>query len=465
MVKTAPKIALLALITIIIVAIGAYAYLNMPKQEPQPSTEYTVTIQSSSNGTTDPSSGTYNQTSGSSVTFTATPDSGYVFGHWLIDGVADTTNPVTKTITSNLTISPIFTLAPITLIVSSTTSLYETGVENDAIKPAFEAKYPWITVSFLAQGTGAAIQTAMRGDADMIMVHDPKQEKTFMEKGYGVNRKIIAYNFFIIVGPKDDPANITGLGPLDALKRIYQLGQSSEAVWVSRGDGSGTNSKEKSLWAAAGINWTQIRTQTSWYKETGQGMTSTLIIANYLGGYTISDTASYLTNTKAKNIQMEIVVQASKDLLNVYSCIIDNPLNANLTTTHFDASMLFVQFMVSDEGQQLLADFGISTFGQALFSPFVPLASNPTLNTTLLSWIQNYAYIPANATECPATYRYNAGDLYSPSYDALSIIDPVGRIQMAANYGESVFAQPSAYTYAVVIITENNAKAAGKNRF
>lgn len=463
--KTAPKIALLALITIIVVAVGAYTYLNMPKQEPQPSsTEYVVTIQSSSNGTTDPSPGTYNQTSGSSVTFTGIPNSGYIFDHWLIDGVADTTNPVTETITSNLTISPIFTPAPITLIVSSTTSLYETGVENDAIKPAFEAKYPWITVSFLAQGTGAAIQTAMRGDADMIMVHDPKQEKTFMEKGYGVNRKIIAYNFFIMVGPKDDPANITGLGPLDAMKKIYQLGQGGQAIWVSRGDGSGTNSKEKSLWAAAGINWTQIRTETSWYKETGQGMTSTLIIANYLGGYTLSDTASYLTNTKAKNIRMKIVVQASKDLLNVYSCIIDNPLNANLTTTHFDASMLFVQFMVSDQGQQLLADYGISTFGQALFSPFVPLASNPTLNATLLSWVQNYAYIPANATECPATYRYNAGNLYSPSYDALAIINPSGRMQMAANYGESVFAQPSVNTYAVMVMAESNARAAGKNR-
>jgi tungstate transport system substrate-binding protein len=464
-------IALIALVTIIVASVGGYTYLNMPKQEKaQPSpTIYYVAIESSMNGTTTPASGTYNYTEGSSVTFTAMPNSGYRFDYWrfdywLIGGINDTTNPVTKTITSNFTINPVFSPEPLTLTVSSTTSLYETGVENDALKPAFQAKYPWITLNFLSQGTGAAIQTAMRGDADMIMVHDPKQEKTFMENGYGVNRKIIAYNFFIIVGPQNDPANITGLAPLDAVKKIYQLGQSGQAIWVSRGDGSGTHSKEKSLWAAAGISWSQIRTQTSWYKETGQGMTATLVIANYFGGYTLSDTASYLTNTKAKNINMKIVVEAHKDLLNVYSCIIDDPRNANLTTTHFDASMLFVQFMVSDEGQQLLADYGTATFGQTLFSPFVPLASNPTLNATLLGWIQNYAYIPPNATECPAAYRYNAGSLYSPSYDALAIINPGGKIQMVANYGESIFAKSSLNTYAVMVIAESNEKAAGKNR-
>jgi tungstate transport system substrate-binding protein len=390
--------------------------------------------------------------SGSSVTFTATPNTGNLFDYWIVDGVTNTTNPLTKTITSDFTISPVFkaqvTLpAAVTLTVSSTTSLYETGVENDAIKPAFQAKYPWITLNFLAQGTGAAIQTAMRGDADMIMVHDPGQESTFLSNGYGVNRKIIAYNFFIIVGPQNDPAGITGLTPIAALQRIYQLSSgSTPVIWVSRGDGSGTNSKEKNLWAAAGINWTQIRTQTSWYKETGQGMTSTLIVANYFSGYTIADTASYLTNTNAKNINMKIAVQAQKDLLNVYSVIADNPLHGNLSTKNFDAEMLFIQYMVSDEGQNLLANFGTSTFGQPLFAPFVSLASNPTSNATLLGWIQNYAYIPANATECPAAYRYNASNLYTAPYDAISGTSQVAmtlapylitaaQMQMAVSYG------------------------------
>jgi tungstate transport system substrate-binding protein len=395
---------------------------TLASQEVVTPTIYAVTIQAAQNGTVSPPAGVHDYVLGTAVTFTATANNGYKFDHWIIGSTTNTTNPVTVTITSDITVTPVFTFlsTPVTLTVSSTTSLYETGVEDGAIKPAFQAKYPWITVNFLSQGTGAAIQTAMRGDADMIMVHDPGQESTFLSNGYGVNRKIIAYNFFIIVGPVNDPANITGLTPIAALQRIYSLGQSGQALWVSRGDGSGTNSKEKNLWAAAGINWTQIRTQTSWYKETGQGMTATLVVANYFGGYTISDTATYLTNTNAKNINMKIVVQASKDLLNVYSVIADNPLNANLTSTHFDASMLFIQYIVSDEGQQLLANYGTSTFGQPLFAPFVPLASNPTSNATLLAWIQNYAYIPANVTECPAAYRHNASSLYSPSYDALS---------------------------------------------
>lgn len=304
--------------------------------------------------------------------------------------------------------------SPTTLIVSSTTSLYETGVE-DVMKGVFESKFPWITINFLSQGTGAAIQTAMRGDADMIMVHDPSQENPFMVNGYGINRKIIASNFFIIVGPQGDPAGVMGMSPLDALRHIKTLGEAGQAIWISRGDGSGTNSKEKNLWKAAGINWTQIRTETSWYKETGQGMTATLLVANELGGYTLSDTASYLTNTNQGNIQMEIVVQASQDLLNVYSVIVDNPLNVNLTDTNFAASMLFLKYVTSPEGQNLLANYGTSTFGAPLFTPFVPIAQGA--NATLLSWIQSYAYLPANATECALTYRYNAYNLYANSWD------------------------------------------------
>ena len=451
------------------------------ESEPAPIT-FTVTIGSSPNGTTTPAAGAHEYTLDSSVTFNATANTGYKFDHWLVNGAADTTNPLTKTIRSDLTIDPIFTVqtqplpAAVTLTISSTTSLYETGVENNAIKPAFEAKYPWITVNFLAQGTGAAIQTAMRGDADMIMVHDPGQETTFLSNGYGVNRKIIASNFFIIVGPPSDPAGISGLTPIAALQKIYQLSTSgTPAIWVSRGDGSGTNSKEKNLWAAAGISWATIRTQTSWYKETGQGMTATLVVANYFNGYTISDTATYLTNTNAKNINMTIAVQAQKDLLNVYSVIADNPNYGNLTTTHFNASMLFIQYMVSDEGQQLLANFGTSTFGQPLFAPFVPLASNPSSNATLLGWIQNYAYIPANATECPAAYRYNATSLYSPSYDALASLSPhiitplpyltpIGEMQPIADYETPLLLILLLNTYIAMMIGGRKARVLSKIR-
>jgi tungstate transport system substrate-binding protein len=326
-------------------------------------------------------------------------------------------------------------------------------------------------VNFLAQGTGAAIQTAMRGDADMIMVHDPSQETTFLTGGYGVNRKIIAYNFFIIVGPENDPANVNGMAPVDAMKKIAQLGQDGQAIWVSRNDGSGTNSKEKALWKAAGFNYTQLTQETSWFKSTGLSMGATLLVADQLGGYTLSDTGTYLAYYDNGNIQLKILVQASKDLLNVYSVIADNPLNANLTNTHFDAEMLFIKFIVSDEGQQLIANYGVTTYGQSLFSPFVPVATGASPNATLLSWIQNYAYIPANATECPAAYRYNATDLYSASYDALSAataspsvqLSSNGELQVTVNYADYAFSQPLISTYTTLATTERSAAAIRKN--
>jgi tungstate transport system substrate-binding protein len=305
------------------------------------------------------------------------------------------------------------TPSPTTLMVSSTTSLYETGVE-DQMKEAFQAKFPWITINFLSQGTGIALQTAEAGDADMVMVHSPSQELTYMTGGYGVNRKVFASNFFIIVGPQNDPANVTGMTPVAALKQIKTLGEEGKAIWVSRADASGTNTKEIALWKEAGINYTQISQETSWFKSTGQGMTATLLVANELDGYTLSDTASYQTNTNNGNIQMTIVVQAQQDLLNVYSVIADNPLNANLTQTNFAASMLFIQWLTTSDGQNLIANYGTATFGAPLFTPFLPLVANGS-NSTLISWIQNYAYF--NGTECPASYRYDSSILYGYPWD------------------------------------------------
>jgi hypothetical protein len=148
-------------------------------------------------------------------------------------------------------------------------------------------------------------------------------------------------------------------------------------------------------------------------------------------------------------------------------------LNANLTSTHFAEEMLFIQYMVSDEGQQLLANYGTSTFGQPLFAPFVPLASNPATNASLLSWIQAYAYIPANVTECPAAYRYNASTLYSPSYDALgstsAVISatyptPTGQSQIVGAYGETLLTKPPMTPYLVVAVSAGKAVPSSKNR-
>jgi tungstate transport system substrate-binding protein len=278
-------------------------------------------------------------------------------------------------------------------IVSTTTSLYETGL-LDILKQRFEQIYPGHNVSFISQGTGKAIATARRGDADMILVHDPIIELAFLEEGYGVNRKIIAYNFFIIVGPDTDPADAEAAG------------ENGTALWVSRGDNSGTHAKEQRLWAAAGYNYSEIRLE-SWYLEAGTGMTATLQLTNEKEAYTICDMGSYLSNYAQGNIQLVKHVDAGKDTLNVYAAIACNP--QNITTAKFEASMLFIEFLLSDDVQALLQDFGVSEYGEALFKSWIPMLMSEQ-DPDLIQWVEDYAYF--NGAECPQEYRYNSGELY-----------------------------------------------------
>jgi tungstate transport system substrate-binding protein len=293
-----------------------------------------------------------------------------------------------------------------TLIVSTTTSFYETGL-LDVLDAKFEAKYPNINVTFISQGTGLAIKTAQDGDADMILVHDPIRELAFLNDGYGVNRKIIAYNFFVIVGPEDDPAGVKGMSPVDALLKIEEAGQASNAVWVSRGDDSGTHAMEKRLWIAGGEDSTELRNE-EWYWERGSGMTATLAMANEKQGYTICDMGSYLKNYVSGAIDLKIMVEAGKETLNVYAAIACDPQNPNLVHTKFDHSMKFINFLVSDEVQELLFDFGVEDYGQPLFNPAVNLLKENTDSTTA-GWIKDFAYF--NGTECPPGKRYQSGSL------------------------------------------------------
>jgi tungstate transport system substrate-binding protein len=305
------------------------------------------------------------------------------------------------------------------LIVSTTTSLYETGV-LDALKTKFENEYANMNVSFISQGTGLAIQTAMRGDADMIMVHAPTSEYQFLNGSYGVNRKILAYNFFIIVGPSNDPARIAGLGAKEALMAIRAAGLNGTALWVSRGDNSGTYTKEVSLWKSVGVDVKELRTE-KWYVEAGSGMTATLQLANEKRAYTLSDTGTYLENFDKHNIDLVTLISASKSLLNVYSAIADNPNNPNMTHTNFAGAMQFIKYLVSDDGQNVFANYGVSQYGQALFSPYIPLAASQS-NQTLLSWIRSYAFF--QGSECPPQFRYQADDLYTTSTQGV-ISEPI----------------------------------------
>lgn len=294
------------------------------------------------------------------------------------------------------------------LIVSTTTSLYETGL-LDELKNKFELKYPNLSVSFISQGTGLAIQTAMRGDADMILVHDPAREYQFLAGGYGVNRKIVAYNFFVIVGPSEDPAGISGRSPSEAFKLIRYAGMNKTAVWVSRGDDSGTHAKERSLWKAIGLDAKELRKE-AWYLEAGSGMTATLKLANEKRGYALTDIGTYLLNFNNHNIDLVKLVESGKSMLNVYSVIADNPKNCNMTKTNFEGAMRLVKYLVSDEGQQLFASFGVSEYGMPLFKPYVKLIASQS-DAQLINWINEFAFI--EGSECPQQFRYNADDLYS----------------------------------------------------
>jgi tungstate transport system substrate-binding protein len=420
-------IAAIILIVIIISGIGAYAaYAYTQNQSPQPTPTPTPTPSPTPTPTVTPSS---SPTAKPSATASPIP----------------TTNPTASPSPSP---SPTPAPSPTTLRVATTTSLYDTGLEDtpetlkngtvvkDDLKDAFQTKYPWITVNFIPLGTGAAIAQAQRGDADMLLVHSPSQELTYLKGGYGVDRKIIAYNYFVIVGPASDPAHISGLTNVSqVLKNIYDFGHnSSNVLWFSRNDASGTNTKEISLWTAAGYTYAQLTNTTlngSWFKSTGTGMGQTLLATNYygsIGGYTIADTGTFLSYSTRGDIQLKTLVQGQQSLLNVYSAIIDDPRNAALTNTNFAASLLFVNYLVSNEGQQLIGNYGVTIYNQSLFTPFVPLASGAISNDTVLGWIKSYAYmsndavpvISASGTECPTQYRYNAGDLFSATYDLVA---------------------------------------------
>lgn len=297
------------------------------------------------------------------------------------------------------------------LIVSTTSSLYETGF-LDVLKTSFETKYSQYNVSFISVGTALAIETAKKGNADLIFVHDPVQEKAFLTDGFGLNRKIMAYNFYIIVGPDTDPSGIKNSNPVDALKKIASEGLKGNAIWVSRGDGSGTHSKEKALWKLASLNLDELKIQIApdgkpWYYEAGTTMTPTLQLANQKRGYTISDVATFLKNSVSGNIQLLKIVEAGKDMINVYSMIACNPdKNPN---TKYQGAMELIKYLASDEGQLLLQNYGFKEFNRALFTPWITTLKTNT-NTELIQWVKDYAYI--EGSDCPEKHRRDAGNLY-----------------------------------------------------
>lgn len=242
-----------------------------------------------------------------------------------------------------------------TLTLATTTSTFDSGL-LDYLLPIFEQD-SGTKVKVLSLGTGQAIATAQKGDADVLLVHDRAKEDAFVKNGFGVNRRDVMHNQFLIVGPAFDPAKIKGeTSVVDAFKKIA----ASKGKFISRGDGSGTHSKELTLWKAAGIT-----PGSSWYVETGQGMGDTLMMANEMNAYTLADEATYLA-LKDK-FDLVILYQGEKILLNPYGVMAVNP--AKYPDIHYNAAMAFVNFMTSDKGQKLIYQFGRQKYGKSLFIP------------------------------------------------------------------------------------------------
>lgn len=253
------------------------------------------------------------------------------------------------------------------LRISTTTSLEDTGL-LDELEKTFERKYPNIDVQIVSAGTGIALEYGKKGDADLVIVHDKKKETEFVNEGYGTKRYPFAYNYFYIIGPTSDPAKIKGMtNATQAFDTIMNAGEADPNLvkFVSRGDNSGTNSREIKIWNNTGANYDNAINRSDWYIETGKGMGDTLIIANEKQAYTLSDSGTFLAFKG--DISLVPYVTTGKDLLNVYSAIPVNP--GKIEGVNNDAAMKFVDFLLSQEGQEFIGEYGKEKYGQTLFTP------------------------------------------------------------------------------------------------
>ena len=246
------------------------------------------------------------------------------------------------------------------LRVATTTSLYDTGLWS-YLEPMFEEKYN-IELDVMYAGTGKAIEYGTRGDVDIITVHSKAREEAFVADGYGVERVPFAYNYFLIVGPAADPAGIKGLLPEDAFLKLMDAGSSN---FISRGDDSGTHSKEKTIWKTAGYEYADVQKAGSWYIEAGAGMGATLTMANEKQGYTLTDMGTYLAY-KGK-LELVPIVDKGGILLNVYSAVAVNP--DKVSVKKIDMANNMVNFLASPEIQELIGKYGVAEYGMQLFTP------------------------------------------------------------------------------------------------
>ena len=248
------------------------------------------------------------------------------------------------------------------LRVGTTTSLYDTGLWS-YLEPKFEEMYG-VEVDILSLGSGAAFEYAKRGDIDVLTIHDKTNELKFISDNYGIERIPFAYNYFLIIGPDSDPAGIKGMSPADAFKTLMQNGT---CKFVSRGDNSGTHSKEKAIWAQAGYDYaTQVVDAGDWYVQSGSSMGATLNMANEKNAYTLTDMGTYVAYKSKLNLVP--IVTSGSILLNVYSVIVVNPTKVT-TLKNQDLAQKMVEFLTSPEIQELIGKYGVDEYGIQLFTP------------------------------------------------------------------------------------------------
>ena len=242
------------------------------------------------------------------------------------------------------------------LVLATTTSTQDSGL-LDYLLPMFEAE-AGTKVDVIAVGSGQALQLGEDGNADVLLVHSPAKEKEFMDAGHGVRREDVMYNDFVILGPESDPAGIKGMtSAADALKKLAE----TQSAFISRGDESGTHSKELSIWKAAGIE-----PAGDWYVSAGQGMGEVLTMTNEQQAYTLSDRATYLARLK-EGLELAVLVEGDKALFNPYGVIAVNPeknpaIQAALATK-------FIDWLISVPVQEKISQFGLEEFEQSLFVP------------------------------------------------------------------------------------------------
>ena len=257
----------------------------------------------------------------------------------------------------------VFSVTPVTaapqqknIIMATTTSTQDSGL-LDVLLPIFEKKTGYF-VKTIAVGSGQAMAMGQKGESDVLLVHSPAAEKKFVAEGYGINRRLVMHNDYIIVGPKADPAGIKGIkSAVEAFKKIA----AASAIFMSRGDNSGTNSKEKEIWKAAGIK----AEGQKWYQQTGLGMGQTLSVAAEKKAYTLADRGTYLA--LKKNLGLDILAEGDGILLNIYHVIEVNP--EKWPKVNEAGAKAFADFMVSRQTQEVIKTFGVDKFGSPLFFP------------------------------------------------------------------------------------------------